>query len=283
MSLPPPPVRVDPRSIALFLLIAFGLAWGVEIAFWAAGIPLTVSLFIATYAPAAGALVTRAVLREGFADIGWRVPHVRWFAIAWAVPVLVAAAGGIVALITRIQPFHLIQGIPIAAAVVGALVAGPFVTSLFTVGEEIGWRGHLLLRLLPLGSGRAAIITGVIWGLWHAPVIWLYGYNYPGHGHIGAIYFCLFTVPTGVFVAWLRLRTGSIWPGTFAHSSINTAAGFPVLLLARADSLIGLPAGLLAIVPWAVVAIFFARRLEPDRERLHAAQHGAGAPAGLLG
>jgi len=42
---------------------------------------------------------------------------------------------------------------------------------IFTFGEEFGWRGYLLPRLAPLGGISAAIITGVIWGLWHTPVI----------------------------------------------------------------------------------------------------------------
>jgi membrane protease YdiL (CAAX protease family) len=60
---------------------------------------------------------------------------------------------------------------------VSSLVA-PFINSLFGLGEEIGWRGFLLPRLLPLGKPRAYLLLGVIWGIWHAPLI-VVGFNYP--------------------------------------------------------------------------------------------------------
>src|SRR5436305_814196 len=53
-------------------------------------------------------------------------------------------------------------------------------------GEQWGWRGYLLPRLLPLGQWPALLLSGAIWGLWHAPVI-LLGYNYPQHPILGVL------------------------------------------------------------------------------------------------
>ena len=54
------------------------------------------------------------------------------------------------------------------------LLALPIFTLLMAplaFGEEWGWRGYLLPHLLPLGQWPAFLIGGVIWGLWHIPVV----------------------------------------------------------------------------------------------------------------
>lgn len=115
--------------------------------------------------------------------------------------------------------------IPVAAVIPNALL---------TVGEEIGWRGYLLPRLLPLGQWPALLTTGVVWGLWHTPVL-LLGYNYPRHHLLGVPVMVGFTTVIGVLIGWLRLATGSIWPSVIAHGAVNASAG-AVALFVRAGT-----------------------------------------------
>jgi len=137
---------------------------------------------------------------------------------------------------------------------------------IFTFGEEFGWRGYLLPRLAPLGGISAAIITGVIWGLWHTPVIVLDGYNYPGHPWAGVGVMVIFTVALGMIFAWLRFRSGSVWPSVMGHAALNAQAGFGFLLLSPADSLVRAPIGLVGLVPMIAFAIWLAAtgRLKAD-------------------
>src|SRR6266700_3238079 len=129
---------------------------------------------------------------------------------------------------------------------------------------------YLLPRLAPLGGIYAAIITGIIWGLWHAPVIVLDGYNYPGHPWLGIGMMVIFTVSLSMIFAWLRFRSGSIWPSTLAHAAINAQAGFGLLLLSRADSLLGVPLGIIGLVPMIALAIWLAAtgRLKPEPDNV---------------
>jgi membrane protease YdiL (CAAX protease family) len=113
--------------------------------------------------------------------------------------------------------------------VVQAVLLGPLLNAPVSFGEEWGWRGYLLPRLLPLGQWRALVLSGVIWGLWHAPVI-LLGYNYPQHPVLGVLLFTVVSVLLGILLGWMRLATGSIWSAVLAHGSLN-ALGPIVLLL----------------------------------------------------
>src|SRR5205807_1239628 len=93
----------------------------------------------------------------------------------------------------------------------GSLLIAPGINAIFAFGEEWGWRGFLLPKLLPLGQWRALVFSGVLWGLWHMPVI-LLGYHYPLHPQFGVLLMVIFCVIMGILFGWMRLGTGSIWP-----------------------------------------------------------------------
>ena len=65
---------------------------------------------------------------------------------------------------------------------------------------------------------------------------------------------------------WLRFRSGSVWPSVMGHAAFNAQAGFGVLLLSPADSLVRAPIGLVGLVPMIAFAIWLAAtgRLKAD-------------------
>jgi membrane protease YdiL (CAAX protease family) len=145
---------------------------------------------------------------------------------------------------------------PMGVAVLMALpafVVAPLVNMLAAIGEELGWRGYLWARLEPLGPRRAALLIGVIWGVWHAPLIAM-GYNYPESPVLGPLLMVGFTVAYGVILAWLRARSGSVWPAALAHGAINAEAGAVAVFLTPASRLVGAPIGLVALLPAALCA-----------------------------
>jgi membrane protease YdiL (CAAX protease family) len=119
-----------------------------------------------------------------------------------------------------------IIGIQVALAVTLA----PFFNTLFALGEELGWRGYLLPKLLPLGQWKAITISGFIWGFWHAPAV-VQGLNYPGYPVPGVFMMIIFCVLTSIIVSWLYLNTKSPWVAALAHGSLNAVAALPVLFL----------------------------------------------------
>ncbi|MEV8631898.1 CPBP family intramembrane glutamic endopeptidase [Streptosporangium sp. NPDC051023] len=157
----------------------------------------------------------------------------------------------------------LAPGALVALQVGSAVLVAPLINSIAAFGEEWGWRGWLLPRLMPLGTWRALLVSGLIWGAWHAPLT-LRGYNYPELGAWAAPFFLVFCVAFGSLLGWLRLYSGSVWPAVVGHGALNASAGLvflvgdaaspPNFALAGISGLAG--SALLAVLS----ALLFARR-----------------------
>ncbi len=159
------------------------------------------------------------------------------------------------------QVAKLSAGVPplwglIALALVGALLAGFTINGLFAFGEEYGWRGWLAEELRPLGAFWANVITGVLWGLWHAPLI-LMGFNYGSYGRIGTMFMIVWCIPLSFLLWRSREVTGSLLAPAILHGAINGFAGVFLILLVDANPLIAAPAGLIGAAVAAVVAALF--------------------------
>ena len=104
---------------------------------------------------------------------------------------------------------------------------------------------------MPLGSRKAVLLTGVIWGIWHWPVI-LMGYNYGtsyfGAPFLGPLAMVWFTLSLGVIFGWLTIKAESVWPAVIAHGALNGIASLGVIFVK------GTPDPLLGPTPVGVVA-----------------------------
>ena len=143
-----------------------------------------------------------------------------------------------------------------------SLLVGPTINGIFGFGEEFGWRGYLLPKLLPLGKTRAYVLTGVIWGLWHAPLI-LVGFNYPGYPLAGVLFMCALTTVMGIFLNEMTLRhRSSILAGSI-HGAIN-GQGYGIwrILFPSVNPLLGGLTGLVGIGVWLVVGLVMMRQTQ---------------------
>ncbi|MCP2168979.1 CPBP family intramembrane glutamic endopeptidase [Goodfellowiella coeruleoviolacea] len=262
------PVR---RQVVIFVVVSYAGAWLGALPLWLDGFRRTsaadsasplVRLCLAAMmlVPAATAVAltarhTRA--RDLPAALGLR-PARSWSTTAaqclggFALP-LVLTAGGL-ALATALGQYQP-GGLP-TAAVLGGLVASAVVSLPLYFGEEIGWQGYLLPRLMRWGTARAVLVGGVIWGLWHVPVTALGG-SYPGHSLlVGLPAMVISAVLIGSVVAWIRLRSDSVLPAVAAHVAVNEFA-LPLtrLVAARPDQVDPLTAGPLSWPTWLVTAL----------------------------
>jgi uncharacterized protein len=108
---------------------------------------------------------------------------------------------------------------------VQTLLLGPLLGLLITFGEEYGWRGYLQPALISLGRVRGVALVGVIWGIWHWPVIWM-GYNYPGHPYLGSLLMLLFSFGLAFVLGYAVLKAKGIWIAAFLHALVNQSFSF---------------------------------------------------------
>lgn len=141
----------------------------------------------------------------------------------------------------------------IAIALASGLAAGLSVNGLFAFGEEYGWRGWLMNELRSLGEVKANVLTGAMWGFWHAPVI-LLGFNYGPYRLVGPLMMMVFCIPLS-FVLWrARDFTGSLLAPAIIHGGMNASAGFFLFLVGSGNHLVRVPVGLLGAVSFGLVA-----------------------------
>ncbi len=259
--------QLETRRIGFYLLIAFGYSWTIALIIYLTGglvdspplvegAPITwafILLVLYMFGPTLGNIGARLVTKEGTQNLylgpqlkqGWKY----WLLVWVLTPVFVLAGAALYFLLfpqyldTAVFTTNSLPGIPADAAIpvpawvlllaiVGsAVVISPFVNAIAILGEEFGWRAYLQPKLRPLGERKMYVAVGVIWGVWHWPVIWM-GFNYPGHPVLGSLAMVWFTFVIGTFWGWAVLRAGSVWPAVIGHGILNGMASVPLLLIA---------------------------------------------------
>src|SRR4030042_5224477 len=111
---------------------------------------------------------------------------------------------------------------------------------------------------MPPGRRRAVLLLGLIWGMWHWPVISMghnYGLDYPGAPWLGMGAMVWFTLVIGVFLGWVPLRGGSVWPAVIGHAAINGITGIGAIFVrGNPNPLLGpLPVGVIGSLGFALL------------------------------
>jgi len=278
--------RVDRTAVALFLVVAFGAAWLIDLPLWLSGRGLqtpgaVVLMAVSMAAPTLGVLAVvllrrpkGVLLATGLRSTGGFRSWWRWGLLAWLGAPLLSIAATALAAALGLFPVDLAgfsgyqevlraaggDRIPLPVATLVLLQLGqiPIVGWLNVIpalAEEWGWRGWLLPALLPLGRWPAVLAVGVVWGLWHAPLI-LLGYDYPlERGPVGLLLMVGFCMVLGSLLGWLRLRSGSVWPCAIGHGFVNASAGLPVLVAAAGTPVDTATTGLLGWTGWLVMVV----------------------------
>ncbi len=182
------------------------------------------------WTPAFASLVARLAVREHPRDVsfgfGGRL-GAKGLLIGLAYPLVVGgvAYGGAWAL--GLEQFHAppdTRSPVVAFAGTLAVMAtlGALSSCLSAAGEEIGWRGYMLTRLVDAGVPRPVLVSGLLWAAWHAPLILSGQYAAGRYPVLSALLFVPSVVAAGYVCARVRLESGSVWPAVFLHAAWNS-------------------------------------------------------------
>ena len=252
------------KGIVAYLLITFLGAWGLWWIGWAVAsrvfrISPTNLLFQFVLVPGAfmpalaAVLVRKWITHEGFSDAGVPLNLRRnWKCYVFAAYILpIGVLGSIIGLAAllgmghpdftlqrslaillpqvELPPHQFTPGLWVLWMLQLMLIGVP-IAALVTWGEEFGWRSYLQIRLFAERPALAAVVSGLIWGVWHYPLIFL-GYEHYENIGAGLVVFPVCTVLLSIIFGWLRLKTGSMWASSIAHGATNSFGASLALLL----------------------------------------------------
>ena len=297
----------EKQGFGLYFLFAFGLAWLLQV--YASLLLIRdgnatayrALLAVSMFCPLAATLLVKKVFLHQSTGIVWKVQGKRryWLA-AWFGPAvftvlaavlyfavfparldfsgswLVTAYGGEMDAATLRSQLGVSNGRYILQTGLFAITLAPPINMLFAVGEEAGWRGYMMPHLKErFGLLNARMLGGVIWGVWHWPIMLLTGYeygtNYLGAPVLGLVVWCVVCFALNTLLDWLYEKTACVWVPAIAHGAFNAVVGLFVVLTYPADAYYNVlgptPIGLIGMLPMLAAAVWLTLRQMKQEER----------------
>jgi uncharacterized protein len=231
---------VTKKSILTFLAITFTLSAVFYAAIILSGHLSTgggIYVYGLMWCPGISALITCRFRGISFSELGWRW-NTRYVLISYFIPIIYGLIAYISVWSSGFGKFPSDEFVKAVATSFGWKNFPAFVVILLYVllkgtigmassmssalGEEIGWRGFLAPQLAKVTSfTKTALIGGLIWSFWHYPLLLFADYNSGTPLWFALTCFTVMVVAISFPLAWLRLKSGSLWTGAVIHASHN--------------------------------------------------------------
>ena len=276
--------KLETKRLFIYLALTFGLTWIIFFAFiltghkWDGSNPRLESLTaLGMLVPMLSHVFTRWITKEGFALTGKKsmmlrisLKNKKWvfYLFAMLIPWVYYEVWH--ALIFLVSPgtfdpeYYKVIGmdrklvwlVPLNGIVTCSIV------SFAALGEEGGWRGYMMPKLISLlGTGKAVLTGGIIWGLWYAPLTCV-GYNfgteYPGFPYFGIVVMCVNCILMGIMLTYVTVKSGSVWPAVIMNAVNNVSPSILAFFTntEKASQILTNPfySYLLCLIPMAVTA-----------------------------
>lgn len=252
--------KLNLKRIMIYLVITFLLTYGVEIFLIMPMVGSTdinkaymAQMFVAgvMFIPAVSSLITRLFtgekLERGNLMLSLNLKgNLKYYGLAWFGTVLLILFGTVLYFLIFPRQFDADMGyvrllieaqgagreitdeqirMMMLMQILMGIFLSPFLNFINCFGEEWGWRGYLLPKMLKRFKVVPTIlITGVIWGLWHAPLTVMghnYGLGYRGFPVTGIMAMCVFCIVMGILLSYVTIKTNSCIPAVLGHGTLN--------------------------------------------------------------
>lgn len=190
------------------------------------------------WSPALAAFVTKRIFGERLGELPWKWGGARYAWLGYLIPLAYALPVYVLVWLTGLGGFadsefvrqtaeqfgwaNLSPGLTLTLFVLLTATLGLVGKTSRALGEEIGWRGFLVPELSKVvGFTGVGVISGLMWAVYHFPVLLFADYNKGAPAWYSLSCFTLMVVADSVILAWLTLRSGSLWPAAIFHGSHN--------------------------------------------------------------
>lgn len=190
------------------------------------------------WSPALAAIITSWMYQKNLGEFGWKWGDFRYIWLSYAIPFIYVLIPYLVVwglgfgaffntqLMQEVAINYGWQALPsngiLLLYLLFSLTLGMLKACFYALGEEIGWRGFLVPELAKTTTFfHTALISGIAWTVWHYPTIIFGGYNNGTSIPYSLFCFTLSVVAISFPMAWLRLKSGSLWTGMIFHASDN--------------------------------------------------------------
>jgi uncharacterized protein len=278
------------NKTTVFLVLTFVISYSVAGIFYFSGgsgagtVEFTILGAFYMFIPAISVLITEKVIHKNAIKndllISFKIN--KWFFVAWLLmPVIAISTIGInlifpgisynpemTGFLNRLQDVmtpeqieemqQAIDNLPVNLfwlTLIQGLIAGVTVNALAAFGEELGWRGFLLKGFKEMSFFKVCIITGFIWGIWHAPLI-LMGHNYPHHPQIGVLMMVMFCILLTPFFIYITIKSKSVIAASIMHGTLNATAGLSIIAINGGNDLTAGITGIAGFITFFIFLIF---------------------------
>jgi uncharacterized protein len=278
------------NKTTVFLAFTFGISFSLAGIFYLLGLEYqkTAGIILATtymFIPALSAFIVERIIHKGkiVPELFISFKINKWFIIAWLVtPIISFAAFGISLLFPDViyspemegmfnrfepvltpeqmeeihasverMPFHLIW-----ITLLQGLLAGITINAIAGFGEELGWRGFLVRQFRNIRFMKASLIIGMIWGIWHAPII-LMGHNYPQHPEFGVVMMTIWCILLSPLFLYITIKARSVIAAAIMHGTLNGTAGLSIIMIEGGNDLTVGATGLAGFISLILITVVF--------------------------
>ena len=190
------------------------------------------------WCPGFAALITMNVFKRNISELGWKWGETIHQIRSYLIPLLYVFIAYVIIWGFGLGEFYnedmagwikeslglgeISDGLSIVLYFILFGIFGIFYSMSSALGEEIGWRGFLVPELYKSqGFTKTSLITGIVWGVWHLPILLFADYNSGTPSWFAMPCFIVMAISISFIYTWFRMKSGSLWTAVILHASHN--------------------------------------------------------------